>query len=89
MEENEKKYELPDVYSYLVDLKNTKVSELIRENEDGTYTVLLNSRFTHEQNRSSYQHAIQHILREDFAGYDVQSIEAEAHEEKKSRRPEK
>lgn len=81
MDDNEKEYEIPGIYSYLVDLKNTKVSEMIRENEDGTYTILLNSRLSRERNRSSYQHAIQHILREDFAGYDVQCIEAESHTE--------
>jgi len=46
------------------------VKALCRMNEDGTYTVLLNSRNTYEDNVRSYAHEIKHILNNDF-DYDV------------------
>ena len=70
----------PDgVYSYLVDLEDTKIAEMVRENEDCTYTILLNSRFNHERNQTSYLHALKHIQNGDYEKESVQEIEAEAH----------
>lgn len=70
----------PDgVYSYLVDLEDSKVTEMVRENTDGTYSIFLNTRCSHEQNVESYLHALRHIENNDFEKEDVQDIEREAH----------
>lgn len=70
----------PDgVYSYLVDLEDSKVTEMVRENTDGTYSIFLNTRCSHEQNIESYLHAVKHICNRDFEKDNVQEIETEAH----------
>lgn len=54
----------------------------VRGNEDGSYTILLNSRDTRERNLKAYQHELGHILRDDLhSEEDVQVIEARAHAE--------
>lgn len=56
-----------------------KVHGLIRANEDGSFTIILNSRDTREQNLRAYEHELRHILHDDMHADDVQSIEARAH----------
>ena len=56
-----------------------KVHGLIRANEDGSYTIILNSRDSRERNLQAYQHELDHLFRGDLDGSDVQVIEAEAH----------
>ena len=54
----------------------------IRENEDGSFTVLLNSHDTREKNLKTYLHELNHILRDDLSkDDDIQLIEAQAHAE--------
>ncbi|ERL19785.1 hypothetical protein HMPREF1986_02242 [Oribacterium sp. oral taxon 078 str. F0263] len=72
----------PDVYTYLVDFETTGVSEMVRMNDDGSYTVLLNSRMSREKNRESYLHAKKHIHSHDLDtrdGKSVQEIEQRTH----------
>lgn len=38
-------------------------------NEDGTYTIFINSRFTKERQEIAYLHEIEHILNEDIESY--------------------
>lgn len=54
---------------------------LIRENEDGSATVILNSRDSWERNLQAYRHELNHLLRDDFCEADVQTVEAETHKE--------
>lgn len=64
-----------DVNVVLLDFKTSKAKEMITVNEDGTYTVLINSRLAHAEQLKAYSHAINHIRENDFAKEDVQSIE--------------
>lgn len=69
---------IEDIYTYIVDLKSS-VPEIVTENPDGSYTVLLNARYSYEQQRESYRHACRHTERHDFEKTEVQEIEKETH----------
>lgn len=56
-----------------------KVKESISKNEDGTYSIFLNSKLSREDNIKSYYHALRHILGEDFDKANVNIVEQEAH----------
>lgn len=49
------------------------------KNEDGSYTIIINSRLSYEDQCSTYKHEINHILNGDFDMDDVQKIEYFAH----------
>lgn len=63
----------------MMDLKSTKIKETVTSNEDGSYTIFLNSRFTQEQLNDAYIHAIGHIDRNDFNKGSADVVEAYAH----------
>lgn len=67
-----------DVYIYIVDLPD-RVNEMVTPCIDG-YTVYLNARLTYAGRVRAYHHAMRHIERNDFEGFDIQEIEMEAHE---------
>lgn len=52
-----------DINVQMMDLKTTKVKETVTCNEDGSYTIFLNTRFTQEQLNDAYIHALNHIIR--------------------------
>ena len=70
-----------DINVQMMDLKTTKVKETVTCNEDGSYTIFLNTRFTQEQLNDAYIHALNHIIRADFDKHtsSVDTIEAYAH----------
>lgn len=69
-----------DINVQMIDLKTTKIKETVANNEDGSYTIFLNSRFTQEQLIDAYVHAIGHIARDDFNKHNsADVIEAYAH----------
>ena len=53
---------------------------MIVENEDGSYTILLNARLTRADQLRGYEHALKHIHEADFEKEDVQTIEVHAHQ---------
>ena len=55
------------------------VNEVVTENEDGRYTIFINSRLNYEKQMKAYLHAMKHITGDDFQKDDVQSIEYLAH----------
>lgn len=59
---------------------NTKDREVITENDDGSYTIFINAKISHDAQLRAYQHAMRHINEDDFKKYSVQAIEAQAHE---------
>ena len=69
-----------DVYVELVDFGNTPGSEVVTANEDGSYTILLNARYSYERQVEACIHACRHIDGCDFEKMDTQIIEKEAHE---------
>ena len=64
----------------LMDL-DTCVHDVVTLNADGSYTVIINSRFSHDAQSAAYCHAMGHIINGDFEKHDVQEIERAAHEE--------
>ena len=70
-----------DINVQMIDLKTTKVKKTVTCNEDGSYTIFLNTRFTQEQLNDAYIHALNHIIRADFDKHtsSVDTIEAYAH----------
>jgi hypothetical protein len=71
---------MDDIYVYIVDLKSS-VPEMVTQNPDGSYTVILNARYSYERQRESYRHACRHIERCDFEKMEVQEIEKDAHKQ--------
>ena len=66
--------------SYQVILMDMTVNEVVTENEDGSYTIFINSRLNYEKQMKAYLHAMKYITGNDFQKDDVQSIEYLAHD---------
>lgn len=64
-----------------IELKDFPVPgrEMVILNEDGSYTILLNSKLNWESQMNGYIHAMRHIFGEDFDKNNVQEIEKKAH----------
>lgn len=69
----------PDVNTFLINFP-TPGNEMVVENEDGSYTILINAKLSQDGQLKAYQHALSHINNEDFEKSDIQSIELHAHE---------
>ena len=69
-----------DLNVQFVDFKTSAVDELVRHNEDDSYTILLNSRQAVNRLETAYRHALWHIHNNDFQSGDINEIEAKAHE---------
>ena len=70
----------PDVNIVLLDFRDRPGREMVVENEDGSFTIIINSRLSTQGQRDAYYHARRHIDNDDFERSDVQSIEVAAHE---------
>lgn len=64
---------------FLQDFNGCKGSEIVTQNEDGGYTILINEALCQKKRLDAYNHAMRHILDHDFEKTDVQNIETEAH----------
>lgn len=51
----------PDIYTYLIDFHTTDCDETVRENSDGSYTMLLNARQASNRLKEAFLHAVKHI----------------------------
>ena len=70
----------PDVNVSIIDFKNIPGKEMVTENEDGSFTILINARLSYEGRLQAYKHAMWHINNDDFQeADDVQKIEYNAH----------
>ena len=56
---------LEDIFVKLIELPYTIRSYVVM-NKDHSYTIVLNSKLSHEQNLISYQHEIVHIKNGDY-----------------------
>ncbi len=70
----------PVVNTVLLDFQKTNSREMIVENEDGSYTIFINSRISYNNQLEAYQHAMKHIQNKDFEKANVQHIESLAHQ---------
>lgn len=57
----------------------SRVKSFVTENDDMSYTVILNSRASREQNIQSYVHELRHICGGDYRQFDADKIEYCAH----------
>lgn len=69
----------PDVNVVLINFPNSG-KEMVVPNEDGTYTILINARLSHDSQLKAYAHAMKHITNNDFEKDNAQAIETIAHE---------
>lgn len=69
-----------DINVQIIDM-DVMIPEQVTRNADGSYTIFLNARLTHEHRLISYEHAIKHIKSGDFEKENgsVQEIELAAH----------
>ena len=70
----------PVVNVVVIDFKGVKGNEMVTDNEDDSYTILINARLSYEGQLKAYEHALRHINDDDFQKEDVQSIEYNAHQ---------
>ena len=56
----------PDVNIVVIDFKTSKGKEMVVPNEDGSYTILINSRLSYDSQLKAYEHAMRHINNNDF-----------------------
>ena len=57
------------------------INEVVRQNEDGSYTILISEALQKVKQLEALNHAIRHIMNEDWSGGDVNEIERERHAE--------
>lgn len=62
---------------YFIDM-HSKIHEQVISNEDGSFSIFINSRLNYEQRIAAYQHALAHIINDDFSKFNVDSIESAA-----------
>ena len=68
-----------DYQVQLVQFPETKTKETVVENEDGSYTIFIESSLDSIRQREAFLHAIKHIIGDDFYKYNVDDIETTAH----------
>lgn len=54
---------------------DTSVEEEVHPNEDGSFTIIINSRLTCERQMLAYQHALKHIMNDDFSKKSADDVE--------------
>lgn len=59
---------------YFLDM-DTAMEEKVHPNEDGIFTIIINSRLNCEQKMMAYQHALTHIMNDDFSKEYADDIE--------------
>lgn len=59
---------------YFIDM-DTAVDEQVIFNEDGSYSIFINSRLNWERQMIAYQHALMHIMNDDFCKPSADRIE--------------
>ena len=69
-----------DIFVEVIDFgKDAKAAEMVVKNEDGSFTVFLNARVSHDKQMEALEHGVRHVTNDDFSKTDVQQIEADAH----------
>lgn len=70
---------LIDYQVRLISFPSGSTKEAVTENEDGSYTIFIESSLTREMQQEAFEHAMGHILGEDFTKTDIDKIEFNAH----------
>ena len=69
---------MSDIYVYQVPLPRG-INEMVTPCPDDSYTVYIDERLSDEKKLEAYQHALEHIKKNDWSKEDVQEIESIAH----------
>ena len=69
---------MSDIYVYQVPLPRG-INEMVTPCPDDAYTVYIDERLSDEKKLEAYQHALEHIKKNDWSKEDVQEIESIAH----------
>lgn len=68
----------PDVNVVVLDFPRPG-KEMVFENEDGSFTIMINAKLSNDSQLKAYHHAMKHISNDDFQKDNIQTIEAIAH----------
>lgn len=63
----------------LINFPNPKTKETVTENDDGSYTIFIETSLSKKSQQEAFLHAMKHILGNDFDKVDVNKIERQAH----------
>lgn len=55
---------------------DTKIEEQVVLNEDGSFSIFINARLNCERQMLAYQHALTHIMNDDFSKESADEIES-------------
>lgn len=70
---------MDNINIFLIDFGSASPAATSTINEDGTYTIFINSRCSWSHQRLSCYHELYHILNNDFEKCNVDEIELAAH----------
>lgn len=70
---------MDNINIFLIDFGGSVPAATSTQNEDGTYTIFINSRCSWQHQRMSCCHELYHILNDDFNKNNVNEIEMDAH----------
>lgn len=74
-----------DYQIQLVQFPDTRTKETVVENEDGSYTIFIESSLSKDQQQKAFKHAMKHISGDDFSKEcSADTIEFVAHDTKMS-----
>lgn len=75
-----------EVYVYAMPTHG--IPEIVKQNRDGSFTILIDENLNREQQLSLVAHALDHVAHEEdwIPGADVDAIERRCHAEEESRR---
>lgn len=73
-------YTRHDVHIYYIDMPCSVTSNIV-ENNDGSYTIYINSRLSYERQLEGYLHELRHLDNNHFEEWlDIQNVEMEVRE---------
>lgn len=56
---------MEEIYIHYLDFKNS-IPAVSTQNDDGSYSIFLNTRLSSDQQTKAYMHELTHIARQDF-----------------------
>ena len=68
-----------DYQVQLTTFPDTKTKEAVSENNDGSYTIFIETSLSKEAQQKAFMHAMKHIFGNDFEKIDINEIENQAH----------
>lgn len=71
-----------DYHVQLIQFPDNRTKETITENDDGSYTIFIESSLSREEQQKAFLHAVTHIANHDFSKFNVNHIESLAHMKK-------